>query len=96
MDNIYSNNMNNNINNQLIEPATMIRLDSIDSFKIINPNVDETQAITNNNDIISDLTIVNINMDPDNIYYYLMKFMKQFLIIINYLEIPIQMFLNQI
>jgi translation initiation factor 2 subunit 2 len=60
------------MNNQFIEPANMIRLDSIDSFKIINPNVDDTQETTNNNNIISDVTIINIDTDPEKIYTLLL------------------------
>jgi translation initiation factor 2 subunit 2 len=62
------------MNNQLVEPALMIRLDSIDSFKIINPNIDDTQEITNynNNDTISDIQIINLNMEPEKIYILLL------------------------
>jgi translation initiation factor 2 subunit 2 len=60
---------------QSIETPTMIRLDSIDSFKIINPNIDETSDTidnNNNNDILPDLTIININTDPELIYTQLL------------------------
>ena len=61
------------MSNQPIEPITMIRLDSIDSFKIINPNVDESQEITNNdNIIISDIQIIDLNMEPEKIYTLLL------------------------
>ena len=66
---------NQNQYTQPIEPTNMIRLDSIDSFKIINPNIDETQDITNNNtnnDIISDVSIININIEPEKIYTLLL------------------------
>lgn len=63
------------IDSQIIssEPANMIRLNSIDSFKIINPNIEDSEENLNNKDscdntLISDIQIINISMEPDKIY----------------------------
>jgi translation initiation factor 2 subunit 2 len=64
----------------------MIRLDSIDSFKIINPNIDDTQDVENYNsnsnynynndpDTIHDTILdqsINIDMEPEQIYIQLL------------------------
>lgn len=58
--------------------TNMIRLDSIDSFKIINPNIDDSQEITLNNmdnqnpNSISDIQIINLNIEPEKIYTLLL------------------------
>lgn len=65
--------MNNLVNNSLPEQSNMIRLDSIDSFKIINPNVDENQEhINDNSNLLSDIQIINLNSEPDKIYTLLL------------------------
>jgi translation initiation factor 2 subunit 2 len=51
----------------------MIRLDSIDSFKIINPNIEDSDENLNNKDcsdntLISDVQVINLSMEPDKIY----------------------------
>lgn len=59
----------------------MKRLNSIDSFKIINPNIDYTNDLTtdislditnkisdNNNNLILVTDLINLNMNPDMIY----------------------------
>jgi translation initiation factor 2 subunit 2 len=74
------------MNNYPIEPSNMIRLDSIDSFKIINPNIDDTQDVENYNsnsnynynndpDTIHDTILdqsINIDMEPEQIYIQLL------------------------
>lgn len=66
-----NNSININSDNKMFE-TNMIRLDSIDSFKIINPNVEDTHEILNynndNHDIISNTQIINIDMESDKIY----------------------------
>lgn len=56
-----------------LEPTNMIRLDSIDSFKIINPNIEDSDENLNNKDcsdntLISDVQVINLSMEPDKIY----------------------------
>ena len=56
----------------------MIRIDSIDSFKIINPNIDNSNEndITNTietNEITNTLEIINTQTDPDTIYTTLLS-----------------------
>ena len=61
--------MNNKNNFNLPESINMIRLDSIDSFKIINPNVENNQEnIILNDDLVSDIQIINLSMEPEQIY----------------------------
>lgn len=64
----------NNTDKKKIESnsVSMIRIDSIDSFKIINPNIDEEEIINANINSMSDIQIINLNMEPDKIYTLLL------------------------
>lgn len=71
MNNITSNLENNESNNNII------RLNSIDSFKIINPNleeneINENEQSTNINISISNVQNININMEPEKVYNLLL------------------------
>lgn len=61
--------------NNHISETNMIRLDSIDSFKIINPNIDDNQETSldnNNKNGISDIQIINLNVPSEKIYTLLL------------------------
>lgn len=92
--------MNNQNNFNLEESINIIKLDSIDSFKIINPNVvnnlennqennpennqennlensmennlDNQENINFSDNLISDIQIINLSMEPDKIYTLLL------------------------
>lgn len=71
-DNKISNNKDNDVNN-----GNIIKLNSIDSFKIINPNLEnETNdgeiELENDNLKFNDEIKINVNLSPDDVYTLLL------------------------
>ena len=74
----YNIKMDNDIEN-IPEQTRIIKLNSIDSFKIINPNIDNSEDNIDNdtnqdydNGCFYDSQIINLSMEPDNIYKLLL------------------------
>lgn len=60
--------MTDTLAHETYEIMNITRLDSIDSFKIINPNI-ESDNLANTNDLdINMQNMINIYMEPDKIY----------------------------